>query len=68
MQANDYGFELSTHPCKNGDCDARSKCDYQMREQGAADYGIDAFGPNGTIINTNEWFNVKTDFITMNNY
>jgi hypothetical protein len=35
MQANNYGFELSTHPCKNGECEATSMCDYKMRQQGA---------------------------------
>ena len=58
MQANDYGFELSTHPCKNGICNEKSRCDYNLRKQGAEKYGKDAFGPNGTMINTKDWFQV----------
>ena len=68
MQTNDYGFELSAHPCANGDCDPTSMCQYKMREQGAAEYGADAWGPNGTLINTYSWFQVQTDFVSENDY
>jgi hypothetical protein len=30
MQANPYGFNVSAHPCKNGNCDASSQCQYDM--------------------------------------
>ena len=68
MQANDYGFELSAHPCANGECDAKSKCEYKMRKQGAEKYGADAFGKNGTMVDTRSWFQVQTDFVTENDY
>jgi len=68
MQANDYGFELSTHPCANGECDDKSMCEYKMRKQGAEKYGEDAFGRNGTLIKSNSWFQVKTDFVTENDH
>jgi len=58
MQTNDFGFELSAHPCANGDCDARSMCEYKMRDAASKEYGDEAFGPGGTIINTNGWFQV----------
>jgi len=43
-------------------------CEYKMRKQGAEKYGIDAFGKNGTLVNTQSWFKVKTDFVTENDY
>jgi len=58
MQTNDYGFELSTHPCENGNCSDKSRCDYNLRKQGKEKYGADAFGPNGKMINTKDWFQV----------
>lgn len=53
MQSNNYGFELTAHPCKNGDCDKQSMCDYKLRSYGEAKYGSDAYGPGGSIIDTN---------------
>jgi len=58
MQANDFGFELSTHPCAGGECDSRSMCEYKLRQQGAEKYGENAFGKNGTMINSQSWFSV----------
>lgn len=68
MQTNPYGFDVAAHPCANGDCSAQSMCDYQMRNQGAEKYGMDAFGPGGTMIDTTYWFKVQTDFVSKNNY
>ena len=39
-----------------------------MREQGKEEYGEDAYGPGGSIIDTNEKFTVKTEFISTANY
>ena len=30
MQANPYGFNVSAHPCANGNCDYQSQCQYDM--------------------------------------
>jgi len=68
MQANPYGFQMSAHPCNNGTCDAQSQCDYKMREQGKTAYGEDAYGPNGTMVDTNRKFTVKTEFLSENGY
>ena len=39
-----------------------------MREQGKEEYGEDAYGPGASIIDTNEKFTVKTEFISTANY
>jgi len=39
-----------------------------MREQGKEEYGEGAYGPGGSIIDTNEKFTVKTEFISTANY
>jgi hypothetical protein len=64
MQANPYGFNTSAHPCNNGTCDAASQCDYDMRDQGKEKYGEDAYGPRGTLIDTDQPFHVKTEFLS----
>jgi hypothetical protein len=68
MQANPYGFNVAAHPCKNGNCDAISMCNYDMIVQGEATYGKGAYGPNGTMINTNQPFDVKTEFVSDQTY
>jgi len=68
MQSNNYGFELAAHPCANGECDAQSRCDYKLRENGAQTYGEDSWGPNGSIIDTTQWFYIKTEFVTKDSY
>ena len=68
MQANPYGFNTAAHPCANGTCDALSQCQYNMAVEGKAFYGDDAYGPNGTMINTNNPFTVKTEFLSHNSY
>jgi hypothetical protein len=30
MQANPYGFNVSAHPCSNGNCEPQSQCQYDM--------------------------------------
>ena len=68
MQANPYGFNVAAHPCKNGSCDAQSQCHYDMIMEGEATYGKGAYGPNGSIINTNNPFDVKTEFVSNPSY
>lgn len=68
MQSNNYGFELAAHPCANGNCDAQSRCDYKLREFGSANYGSDSWGPGGSIIDTTEWFYIRTEFVTKDSY
>ena len=68
MQANPYGFNVAAHPCKNGSCDAQSQCHYDMIVEGEAMYGKGAYGPNGSKINTNNPFDVKTEFVSDPSY
>lgn len=68
MQANLFGFESKAHPCANGTCDAVSECIASMQEQGVEKYGKDAYGPFGTIINTNISFHVLNEFISTKDY
>jgi hypothetical protein len=68
MQANKYGFETKAHPCENGTCDAISQCIVGMQKQGAAKYGVEAYGPNGTRIDTNSDFHVKHEFVSTKDY
>jgi len=64
MQANMYGFNVQAHPCANGTCDAKSQCDLNMKIDGVEKYGADAYGPDGTLINTRQAFSVKTEFVS----
>ena len=68
MQSNNYGFELAAHPCADGECDAQSMCDYKLRDYGNRQYGSDSWGPNGSIIDTTQWFYMKTEFVTQHTY
>jgi hypothetical protein len=68
MQANLYGFESKAHPCANGTCDAMSQCIIGMQKQGVRDYGEDAYGPNGSFIDTNAKFHVKNEFVSTTDY
>lgn len=68
MNANPYGFNVAAHPCNGSDCSAASQCDYDMKVQGVQKYGDYAYGPNGEMINTNEAFTVKTEFVSTANY
>lgn len=68
MQANPHGFNTAAHPCANGDCSAKSQCEYNMNKEGKAKYGDHAYGPNGDKIDTNRAFKVKTEFVTTENY
>jgi len=68
MQANPYGFNVAAHPCANGTCDARSQCEYNMREQGKETYGEAAYGPGGSLIDTDLPFQVKTEFVSDRDY
>lgn len=54
MQANLFGFESKAHPCGNGTCDAISKCIVSMQDQGIDKYGSGAYGPGGSIIDTQD--------------
>lgn len=62
-----YGFETKANPCTNGTCDAISECIVGMQEQGKDEYGIDAYGPGGFLIDTNTNFNVRTQLLTEDN-
>jgi len=64
MQANRFGFSTQANPCSNGTCDAVSQCIASMHIQGVEDYGTDAYGPSGSMINTDLWFTVKNEFIS----
>ena len=39
-----------------------------MKVQGKQKYGDYAYGPNGEMINTDQAFNVKTEFVSTANY
>ena len=68
MQANNYGFNVGANSCSNGICDAISQCMYDMRVEGAAEYGEGAYGPAGSLINTYSLFHVKTEFLATEDY
>lgn len=59
---------MAVNPCEFGECDPVSQCTYKMREQGVETYGSGAFGPGGSLVDTNLWFHVQTDFVSHNNY
>ena len=52
MQANKAGFNVGAHPCANGTCDAISQCQYDMANEGIDKYGSGAYGPGGSMIDT----------------
>jgi hypothetical protein len=54
MQANKYGFNTNVS----------GTCALKMKEDGVAKYDKGAYGPNGSLINTNFEFNVKTEFVS----
>jgi hypothetical protein len=56
MQANPYGFNVAANPCAHGHCDAQSMCEYNMKKEGKERYGEYAYGPNGSMIDTNNAF------------
>ena len=68
MQANKAGFNVSANPCANGTCDGVSQCQYDMSVQGKAKYGDDAYGPGGSLINTDSPFSVQTEFVSTKDY
>lgn len=69
MQANPYGFETTVHACVGEGCnDDASTCQYNMKTMGVETYGEDAYGPSGTLIDTDSPFTIKTEFITTSNY
>ena len=55
---------MAAHPCKDGNCDAKSKCMYSMNTDGINKYGKGAYGINGSLIDTTEQFDVMTEFIS----
>jgi len=59
---------MAANPCANGSCDARSQCQYKMMEEGAAKYGMDAYGASGSLIDTFYKFDVLTQFISDEDY
>lgn len=64
MQSNPFGFETSARPCPDGQCEAASMCEYKVRDS----VGPNEYGPGGSIINTNNWFNIQNDLISDPNY
>ena len=68
MQANHAGFNTAAHPCANGECDAMSQCQYNMTVEGRAKYGDDAYGRDGSLIDTNQPFSVESAFISTRDY
>ena len=68
MEANPFGFHAQANPCSNGTCDALSQCQYEMKTQGVATYGEGAYGPGGSLIDTNSAFTVRTELISKNDY
>ena len=58
MQANKFGFNTNVS----------GTCALKMKEDGINNYDQFAYGPNGTLIDTNFEFTVKTEFISDENY
>lgn len=69
MQANPFGFNTSSNPCPNGVCESTSQCELNMRDE-VTKQNLDgnAYGPNGSIIDTNFPFTVKTEFLSDSDY
>ncbi len=59
---------MQVHACNNGKCDAETQCKYNMMKDGQKKYGKNAYGVNGSIINTGKEFTVKTEFVTDTSY
>ena len=68
MQANHAGFNTAAWPCIDGECDARSQCEYNMSVEGKRKYGEGAYGRNGSLIDTNLPFSIESAFISTKNY
>ena len=68
MQANPFGFNTAAHPCKSGNCSPQSQCEYNMRVEGKAKYGNNAYGPGGTMVDTDKEFTVTTEFVSTKSY
>ena len=64
MQANPYGFNVAANPEPN----TTSQCQLNLATEGKARWGADAYGPGGSIIDTDEPFSVKTEFMATSNY
>ena len=69
MEASKYGFATRIHPC-NGDSCEPIECfnEIEMKDQGEGLYGLDAYGPEGTYIDTNLPFTVHVAFICDKGY
>jgi len=68
MQADKYSFNASANPCDGGQCDPISQCRYDMEVDGQAKYGMNAYGPGGSKIDTNFPFTVKTEILSTGDY
>jgi len=64
FQASIYGFETKVNRCRNGKCDDHPQCILGTQEDMFDEYGADAYGPGGSIIDTYEPFQVKNEFIS----
>ena len=67
MEASKFGFATRVHAF-NGDDFEPSTCYNEMKNQGEAKYGLDAYGPEGTVIDTNLPFHVRIEFICDKKY
>ena len=67
MEASRFGFMTSVRTCPNGDC-SQAICVNDMKTQGEALYGLDAYGPGGTLIDTERPFNVRIEIMTRDRY
>lgn len=62
FQADKYTWNSSVNPYGNV-----AVCGYDMAVEGVAKYGAGAYGPNGSKINTNFPFTVKTELVATAN-
>ena len=68
MQASIGGFGVSANPCEDGSCSETQACSYKIAAEGKEKYGAGAYGSSGSLIDTDNEFTVRTEFVTKNDF
>ena len=59
---------MAANPCSDGKCDSASKCLIRLRDYAGGIYEAEEWGVDGSLIDTNDWFQITTEFISKNDY